>query len=166
MKDIILESSTFGVLEQIEKAKEINGDFLRSLFPNLTVEEFQNFLRENEIREDEDTNKIIGYLRDSQGFSVETHKIRGNRASIIEAIAISAGLSTVMAGRALQVITSTISRILRDEQKITLPGLGTFSVSKRSARSGRNPQTGAVIKIKAKKVAKFKPAKKLSEKIK
>ena len=54
---------------------------------------------------------------------------------------------------------------LKGGGKVTLVGFGTFSVSKRAARNGRNPQTGAVIKIKAKKVAKFKAGKELSAKM-
>jgi DNA-binding protein HU-beta len=54
---------------------------------------------------------------------------------------------------------------LKGGGKVTLVGFGTFSVSKRSARNGRNPQTGAIIKIKARKVAKFKAGKELAAKM-
>jgi DNA-binding protein HU-beta len=54
---------------------------------------------------------------------------------------------------------------LKKGDKVTLVGFGTFSVSKRAARNGRNPQTGEVIKIKARKVAKFKAGKELSGKL-
>jgi nucleoid DNA-binding protein len=62
-------------------------------------------------------------------------------------------------------IISMVTKTLKKGDKVTLVGFGTFSVSKRAARNGRNPQTGAVIKIKAKKVAKFKAGKELSAKI-
>jgi DNA-binding protein HU-beta len=65
----------------------------------------------------------------------------------------------------LDSFTDTIAKTLKKGNKVTLVGFGTFSVTKRAARNGRNPQTGATIKIKAKKVAKFKAGKELSEKI-
>jgi DNA-binding protein HU-beta len=58
-------------------------------------------------------------------------------------------------------ILSTITKNLKKKKKITLIGFGTFKVAKRKARKGRNPQTGKVIKIKAKKVPKFVPGKAL-----
>ena len=58
-----------------------------------------------------------------------------------------------------------VTKTLKKDAKVSLVGFVTFSVSKRAARNGRNPQTGAVIKIKAKKVAKFKAGKELSAKI-
>ena len=58
-----------------------------------------------------------------------------------------------------------VTKTLKGGGKVTLVGFGTFSVSKRQARNGRNPQTGEVIKIKAKKVAKFKAGKELSGKL-
>ena len=72
-----------------------------------------------------------------------------NKAELITKIADDAG----------------VTKTLKGGGKVTLVGFGTFSVSKRAARNGRNPQTGAVIKIKAKKVAKFKAGKELSGKI-
>ena len=61
--------------------------------------------------------------------------------------------------------TGAVVSTLKKGDKVTLVGFGTFSVSQRSARNGRNPQTGATIKIKARKVPKFKAGKVLSEKI-
>jgi DNA-binding protein HU-beta len=61
--------------------------------------------------------------------------------------------------------SEAVTKALKKGDKVTLVGFGTFSVSKRAARMGRNPQTGAAIKIKAKKVAKFKAGKELSGKL-
>jgi DNA-binding protein HU-beta len=79
-----------------------------------------------------------------------------NKAELIEAIASETNLSKADAGRALDAITDTITKTLKKGDKISLVGFGTYSVSKRAARMGRNPQTGKAIKIAAKKVAKFK----------
>jgi DNA-binding protein HU-beta len=88
-----------------------------------------------------------------------------NKAELIEKIADDAGISKKQAGSALDSFTDTIAKTLKKGSKVTLVGFGTFSVTKRAARNGRNPQTGATIKIKAKKVAKFKAGKELAEKI-
>ncbi len=79
-----------------------------------------------------------------------------NKADLIERIADDAGITKIQANAALDSFTEAIVKTLKGGGKVTLVGFGTFSVTKRAARSGRNPQTGAVIKIKAKKVAKFK----------
>jgi DNA-binding protein HU-beta len=88
-----------------------------------------------------------------------------NKAELIEKIATDAGLTKKEAGAVLDSFTDTVTKTLKKGDKVTLVGFGTFSVTKRAARNGRNPQTGAVVKIKAKKVAKFKAGKELSEKI-
>ncbi|PZP51721.1 MAG: DNA-binding protein HU [Pseudopedobacter saltans] len=88
-----------------------------------------------------------------------------NKAELIAAIAEEAGISKVQANTAIDAYTSSIQKTLKKGDKVTLVGFGTFSVSKRKARKGRNPKTGEAIKIKAKKVARFKPGKALSEKI-
>ena len=64
---------------------------------------------------------------------------------------------------AVDCIFSTITKTLKKKRDVTLVGFGTFKVDKRKARTGRNPQTGEAIKIKAKKVPKFKPGKALKE---
>jgi len=79
-----------------------------------------------------------------------------NKAELIEAIAASAKLSKADAGRALDATIDNIAKSLKKNDKVSLVGFGTFSVAKRAARTGRNPQTGTTIKIGAKKVAKFK----------
>ncbi len=79
-----------------------------------------------------------------------------NKAELIDAIAGDANLSKADAKRALEAVTSNVTKALKGGNKVALIGFGTFSISNRAARSGRNPQTGATIQIKAKKVAKFK----------
>ena len=79
-----------------------------------------------------------------------------NKAELIEAIATSCSLTKADAGRALDATIESITKSLRKNDKVSLVGFGTFSVAKRAARNGRNPQTGTTIKIGAKKVAKFK----------
>jgi DNA-binding protein HU-beta len=65
----------------------------------------------------------------------------------------------------LNSFVEAVTKTLKGGGKVTLVGFGTFSITKRAARNGRNPQTGAVVKIKAKKVSKFKASKELSIKI-
>ncbi|MCB0400710.1 MAG: HU family DNA-binding protein [Flavobacteriales bacterium] len=89
-----------------------------------------------------------------------------NKGDLIDAIAKDAGLSKADAGRALNAFVDNVSGALKKGNSVQLIGFGTFSISKRAARSGRNPQTGATIKIGAKKVAKFKAGKALADKVK
>lgn len=88
-----------------------------------------------------------------------------NKAELIAKIADDAGITKTQANATLDSFIEAVTKTLKSGNKVTLVGFGTFSVSKRAARNGRNPQTGAVIKIKAKKVAKFKAGKELSAKI-
>jgi DNA-binding protein HU-beta len=88
-----------------------------------------------------------------------------NKAELITKIADVAGITKTQANLSLDAFTDAVTKTLKGNGKVTLVGFGTFSVSKRAARNGRNPQTGAVIKIKAKKVAKFKAGKELSAKL-
>ncbi len=85
-----------------------------------------------------------------------------NKAELIDAMASDANLSKADAKRALESLTSNVTSALKKGDKVALIGFGTFSISARSARTGRNPQTGATIQIKAKKVAKFKAGAALS----
>ena len=89
-----------------------------------------------------------------------------NKSELIEAIAKQADLSKASAGRALDAAIGAVKSSLKKSGKVTLVGFGTFSVSKRAARSGRNPQTGATIKIKASKVVRFRAGKALKDSIK
>ena len=88
-----------------------------------------------------------------------------NKAELIDAIASEAGITKAQANSALDAFTTSVVGALKKGDRVTLVGFGTFSVSERAARNGRNPQTGAVIKIKARKVPKFKPGKEFSTKI-
>ena len=88
-----------------------------------------------------------------------------NKAELIAKIADDAGITKTQANEAIDSFVEAVTKTLKSGNKLTLVGFGTFSVTKRAARNGRNPQTGAVIKIKAKKVAKFKAGKELSSKI-
>ena len=89
-----------------------------------------------------------------------------NKSELIEAIASGAKISKADAGRALDATISAISKTLKKGDKITLVGFGTFSTSKRAARTGRNPRTGKAIKIAAKKVARFKAGAALAKAVK
>lgn len=89
-----------------------------------------------------------------------------NKAELVEAMASEAGLSKADAKRALDAFISTTTGALKKGNRVALVGFGSFSVSQRSARKGRNPQTGKEINIKAKKVVKFKAGADLSGKIK
>lgn len=88
-----------------------------------------------------------------------------NKAQLIAQIAEDAEITKGQANAAMNSFFETVAKTLKKGGKVTLVGFGTFSVSKRKARTGRNPKTGAALKIKAKKVARFKPGKGLSEKI-
>jgi DNA-binding protein HU-beta len=88
-----------------------------------------------------------------------------NKAELIAKIADDASITKTQANAALDSFVEAVTKTLKGGGKVTLVGFGTFSVSKRAARNGRNPQTGAVIKIKARKVAKFKAGKELSAKL-
>ena len=79
-----------------------------------------------------------------------------NKAELIEAMASGAKLTKADAGRALDAFLEATTKTLKKGDKLTLVGFGTWSVTKRPARTGRNPKTGKAIKIAAKKVAKFK----------
>ena len=85
-----------------------------------------------------------------------------NKAELIDAIAEGAELSKADAARALDATIENIQKALKKGDRIGLVGFGSFSVSKRAARVGRNPQTGKAIKIAAKKVVKFKAGSELS----
>jgi DNA-binding protein HU-beta len=80
-----------------------------------------------------------------------------NKADLIEKIAASTGISKTCAGSAIDTFVDAVTSALKKGDRVTLVGFGTFSVSHRKARSGRNPQTGGVLKIAARRVAKFTP---------
>lgn len=80
-----------------------------------------------------------------------------NKADLIDKIADSSSISKSSAGCAIDCMIDSVTAALKKGDRVTLVGFGTFSVSQRKARNGRNPQTGSVIKIAARKVAKFTP---------
>ena len=86
-----------------------------------------------------------------------------NKSDLIEAIAKSADISKAAAGRALDATIESIKKSLKKSELVSLVGFGTFYVGKRAARNGRNPRTGATIKIKAAKVPKFRAGKGLKD---
>lgn len=89
-----------------------------------------------------------------------------NKSDLVDSMAKAAGISKAASEKALGGMLTAITKSLKKGDKVTLVGFGTFSVAKRAARQGRNPQTGKPIKIKAKKVAKFKAGSKLATTVK
>jgi len=88
---------------------------------------------------------------------------RMNKTELIDAVASEANLSKADAGRALNAITGAITGAMASGDGVQLTGFGSFVVRDRAARTGRNPQTGATIQIKASKVAAFKAGKSLKD---
>ena len=86
-----------------------------------------------------------------------------NKAELIDAIAESADISKASASRALDAVIGSVTNALQGGDQVSLVGFGTFHVKERSARTGRNPQTGQPIEIKAAKVPGFKPGKVLKD---
>lgn len=86
-----------------------------------------------------------------------------NKAELVKSMATSAGLSQVASEKALDGFVKAVTESLASGNSVTLVGFGTFSVSERAERTGRNPQTGKSIKISAKKVAKFKAGSNLAD---
>ena len=86
-----------------------------------------------------------------------------NKGDLIDKIAAGAGVSKAAAGTAIDTAVDSITAALRKGERVALIGFGTFAVSARKARNGRNPQTGATIKIAARKVAKFTPGAELKK---
>ncbi len=86
-----------------------------------------------------------------------------NKTELVDAIAKQAGLSKKDSEAAVKAFTDVVSKALKKGDKVQLVGFGTFEVSKRAARTGRNPQTGAEMKIKASKAPKFKAGKALKD---
>jgi DNA-binding protein HU-beta len=89
-----------------------------------------------------------------------------NKAELIDAMAAESGLTKADAKKALDAFIKTTTDALAKDDRVALVGFGSFSVSTRAARTGRNPQTGQELKIAAKKVVKFKPGNELSKEVK
>lgn len=88
-----------------------------------------------------------------------------NRADLVASIADDTGLSKGQVSGALDSLVDNLQKALSGGDKVTLVGFGTFGVSERAARTGRNPQTGAPIQIPARKAVKFTPGKSLKDAI-
>jgi DNA-binding protein HU-beta len=88
-----------------------------------------------------------------------------NKSELIDHIAMTADISKAAAARALDAAIGAVKSSLKKGHSVTLVGFGTFSVGKRAARAGRNPRTGEAIKIKAAKLARFRPGKGLRDSI-
>ncbi len=86
-----------------------------------------------------------------------------NKSELIEHIAKHADISKAAASRALEATVGAVKTTLKKGGTVSLVGFGTFAVTKRAARTGRNPRTGVAIKIKSAKVPKFRPGKTLKE---
>ena len=80
-----------------------------------------------------------------------------NKTDLVERIAASAGITKTAAAAAIDEFIDSVTIALKKGDRVTLVGFGTFSVLQRKARNGRNPQTGGVLKIAARRVAKFSP---------
>ena len=88
------------------------------------------------------------------------------KAELVEKIAKEASLTKAEAGRALDITIDTVTKAMKKGDKVTLVGFGSFSVSKRKARTGRNPRTGATIKIPAHRAPKFTAGQGLKDAVK
>lgn len=88
-----------------------------------------------------------------------------NKSDLIDQVAADADIPKTKASAAIKSIMETITAALKAGEKVTLVGFGTFTVHKRNARKGRNPATGEAIKIKAKKVVKFRAGYDLAAKL-
>jgi DNA-binding protein HU-beta len=89
-----------------------------------------------------------------------------NKGELIEAVAKDVGISKATAGKVLDSAINAVTKSLSKGDRVALVGFGTFSVSTRKARTGRNPRTGKEIRIPATKVAKFKAGNKLVQAVK
>lgn len=84
-----------------------------------------------------------------------------NKSELIDAMAEDAGITKSAAKKALESFIANVKKSLKEGDRVSLVGFGSWTVSRRSAREGRNPQTGMTIKISAKNVVKFKPGSEL-----
>ena len=89
-----------------------------------------------------------------------------NKSELIDVMAEAAGITKAQAARALEGMLEAVARALKQGEQVTLVGFGTFGVRERAARTGRNPQTGETIRIKAAKIPTFKAGKGLRDAVK
>lgn len=95
--------------------------------------------------------------------NIGRREVSMNKTELITTVAKTTELTKKDVAKAIDALTAVIQKELKKGNKVTLMGFGSWEVRKRKARTGRNPQTGAQIKIKAKKVPKFNPGKELKE---
>ena len=88
-----------------------------------------------------------------------------NKADLVDRIAAATAISKTQATEAIETFITSVSSTLKKGERVTLVGFGTFSISQHKARNGRNPQTGALIKIAARRVAKFSPGVELKKSV-
>ena len=88
-----------------------------------------------------------------------------NKAELIERVARDTGLTKADSLRAIDALLDNVTKSLRKGEKVTLVGFGSFQTARRRARNGRNPQTGTLIKIAARRVPKFIPGKELKDQV-
>lgn len=88
-----------------------------------------------------------------------------NKADLVNSLAENTGLTKTKSNEVIDVIVSTISEALKNGDKVTLVGFGTFTTTQRDSRKGRNPKTGEVLEIPAKRVAKFKAGTELTKSV-
>ncbi|WP_283207011.1 HU family DNA-binding protein [Mesosutterella porci] len=98
--------------------------------------------------------------------ALSQRKYSMNKSELIELIAEKADISKAKAGLALDAIVDGVTGSLKKKEDVTIVGFGTFTVSKRAARKGRNPATGKEITIKATTLPKFRPGKALKDAVK
>jgi len=89
-----------------------------------------------------------------------------NKAELVAVIAESSDLTNADAAKAVNAFIDTVTKVLSEGETVVLPGFGTFATSERAARTGRNPQTGEAIEIKASTIPKFKAGKGLKDQVK
>ena len=89
-----------------------------------------------------------------------------NKADLIDKIAKDAKISKTASGKALDSLVDGVTKALKKGDRVALVGFGTFGVTKRKARTGRNPQTGAPLKIAARRLPRFTPGKELKSAVK
>lgn len=88
-----------------------------------------------------------------------------SKADLVEHVANATGSTKKAAGEAFDAVFEAITKAVRKSDRVSVPGFGSFSISKRAARKGRNPATGATITIKASKSVRFKAGKELKDKV-
>jgi DNA-binding protein HU-beta len=89
-----------------------------------------------------------------------------NKSDLIDSIAEGAGLTKVQAAKAINTYHETVIKAMKKGDSVSLVGFGTYTTAQRKARTGRNPKTGAALKIKAARVPKFRPGKGLKDSVK